>query len=62
MPLPTPNISQTSQEGFNVFQVSLVCFVVLFTDSLTPTGAENISQHHWLDFPSGASMLVGPTF
>lgn len=51
------------QGGFNAFQVSLACFVVLFMDALTSSGAETmLHQHHWLYFPSGASVVGGPTF
>ena len=47
-PVPTISMSQTSRGAFNAFQVY---FVVLFSDSLTSTGAENTApQHRWL-FP-----------
>ena len=40
---PPLSVSQILLGGFNAFQVSLVCLVVLFTEALTSTGAQSAS-------------------
>ena len=38
---PPLSVSQILQGGFDAFQVSLACLVVLFTEALTSTGAQS---------------------